>query len=114
MDTISKKRIRQDNMKALIETYLKGAGLTQRQFCQNNNIALSTFQFHLRKYRQQSIADSEPIAHFIPLTLSDQASPSGRYSECEIAWPNGLVIRFSTTPAPDYLLALIKANSQRI
>ena len=114
MDTFSKRRARRDNMKALIETYLKGTGLTQRQFCLNSNIALSTFQFHLRKYRQQAITYSEPSAHFIPLTLSDQLSPFNKPSACEMAWPNGVVVRFSTTPAPDYLLALIKANSQRI
>ena len=115
MDSLSKQSQNKRNIQTLIEEYLKGPGTTQRKFCQDNKIALSTFQFHLRKYRRhQSGANSEPDAHFIPLTLTDHALPSSNHSECEISWPNGLNIRFRVTPDTEYLLALIKAGTQRI
>jgi hypothetical protein len=95
---------------ALIEKYLAAHCGTQRAFCSENKIAYSTFQLWLSKYRRQQQKTVAKPAQFIPLILSENNQHSN--SACEIAYPNGLVLRFESIPTPEYLLTLINAEKK--
>ena len=110
--TSSSRHQRAKLMIELIEEYLSEPGITLRAFCARHQISLSTFHYHLAKYRrQQTAAQEKPAGRFIPLSLPDLAIASSGPSACEIAWPGGVVIRFETNPSPEYLVVLIKAGS---
>ena len=115
MNTISKKKQqRRSNMKELIQKYLDAPNIPQRTFCELHQIPLSTFQYNLHKHRKQQSGNPEKnTVHFVPITLAEKDSTVIPRSACEIAWPNGLVIRFDSTPGLDYLLSLIAAGASQ-
>lgn len=104
---------RTEAMFVLIREYLDGPQTTQREFCSAHHIAYSTFQLYLSKYRRQLSPKPEPVGRFIPIALADQTSTAKGLSECEIAWPDGVVIRFAAKPSPEYLLALVRAGTSQ-
>ena len=109
----SSRHQRAEAMIALIEEYLRGPGITLRAFCARHQISRSTFHYHLAKHRRQlTPAQPKPTGQFIRLTLPDRMMPSGGPSACEIIWPGGVVIRFETSPSPEYLAALLQAGSR--
>lgn len=106
---------RSETMFALIEEYLNGAKTTQREFCSNHQLAYSTFQLYLSRYRRlHPVPNAASADQFIPLVLSQQAIATNSHPACEIAWPDGTVIRFGVQPNPEYLLALIKGENTRL
>lgn len=105
---------RRQTMKSLIEAWLAEPSISQREYCLRHSITYATFQYHLGKYRRQQIpvkAPSEP--RFIPLTLPSSPCSEVLYSACEVSWPDGLIIRFESIPAPDYLARLLQAGTAR-
>ena len=116
MNTMSKrKQQRRSNMNELIQKYLDAPNIPQRKFCEQHQVPLSTFQYNLHKHRkQQSGSPEKNPAHFVPITLTEKDPAAKPRSACEIAWPNGLVIRFDSTPGIDYLLSLISAGALRL
>lgn len=55
----------------------KSSGLTQKEFCTREKIALSTLQYHLRKSRKQrSWKKKEGTGNFLPLLISNKESHS--------------------------------------
>lgn len=109
---VSSRHLRRQAMQSLIEAWLAEPTMSQRDFCSRHNIVYATFQYHLAKYRRQQIpvkAPSEP--RFIPLTLPAPPISEEPASACEVSWPDGLIIRFASIPAADYLARLLQAMS---
>lgn len=102
-------------MYAIVEAYLSEPGTSQRAFCARHQIALSTFYYYLAKYRQeqQNTVTSKSVGRFIPLKVADPSASSGGTFSCEVIWPDGVVVRFCTTPTPAYLLSLVERESGR-
>lgn len=94
---------------ATIEKYL-ASNLTQKQFCEQEQLTYSTFQLWLKKYRQTN-GDSENARchagnNFVPLTFKPLAVPS----EYTIEYPNGVVLRVSSPIDLATLIRLIQAS----
>lgn len=49
----------------LVSLYKK-SGLSQRQYCDKNEIALSTLYYHVKKLEKQS---RQPVGRFLPLSV---------------------------------------------
>ena len=115
MNTMSKKKQqRRSNMNELIQEYLDAPNIPQRTFCELHQIPLSTFQYNLHKHRKQQSGNQEKnSAHFVPITLAEKDPAAKTRSACEIAWPNGLVVRFESAPGVDCLLSLIAAGASQ-
>ena len=58
-------------------TRFKSSGLTQKEFCEKNSVALSTLQYHLTKLREQIRRPKASIPGFIPISMTQ---PSGSVS----------------------------------
>ena len=86
---------RTQDMFALIEKYLS-SGLKQKQFCQQESIAYSTFQWWLHEYRHRDdkYAPKKPSSKkFIKLPpLSPNVLSHHSYS---IEYPNGITVHLS-------------------
>jgi hypothetical protein len=98
---------------ALVQEYLTLSNVTQRQFCAEHQIAYSTFQLYLSKYRRQQVEKSEPVkpsGHFVAVTLPGLGATVANLSPCELIWPDGMIIRFGERPSSEYLMALIQAG----
>ena len=95
---------------ALVEKYLE-SGLTQKAFCQRENLVLGTFHSWLRKYRAtrpQSPGSSPSRNRFIPLRV--QHTPTAAHAvSCTLEYPNGILIHFSGTVEAQLLLSLLGA-----
>lgn len=105
---------RSQTVKSLVEAWLADSSMSQRDFCTRHSISYATFHYHLAKHRRQHESSVERTeARFIPLTLHEPARSEAPPSACEMTWPDGLVIRFASIPAADYLLQLIQAMSFR-
>ena len=77
-------------MYTLIEKY-QDSTLSQKAFCKQEDLALSTFTYWLKKYRgfkQTSVA----IEDFIPVKINER-SPQKQSNWCEIEFPGGIMIR---------------------
>ncbi len=104
----SRRRARVQNMFAVIEKYL-ASDVTQKEFCQQENLSYSTFQFWLHKYRKanNSCKNNESSqAPFVPINFCEPNARSSHQS-CTIEFPNGVVVRFSETVDVRYLSQLV-------
>jgi hypothetical protein len=111
-DTPSSSRA--EAMFAFIREYLDGPATTQREFCSAHNIAYSTFQLYLSKYRRNNANEaSDASGRFLPITISGRTIDHD-HPECEIQWPDGVVVRFATRPDPAYLATLLQAGAARL
>ena len=81
---------RSQQMYALIEKY-QNSPLSQKTFCQQEDLPLSTFTYWLKKYRgfQQTTGALED---FIPVKINER-SPEKQSTWCEIDFPGGIMIR---------------------
>ena len=80
---------RHRQMYALIEKS-QNSPLSQKAFCQQEDLALSTFTYWLKKYR-----GSQQTADFIPMKINERSRQ--KQSEwCEIEFPGGIVIRIGS------------------
>jgi hypothetical protein len=71
----------------------KESGITQKQFCQEHEIALSNFFYWHKKHRKHS--PSTP--GFIPIAVHSNIKGS---SSIEIIYPNGVRIQLPSTMHP--------------
>jgi hypothetical protein len=71
----------------------KESGITQKQFCQEQEIALSNFFYWQKKYRKQ--LQSAP--GFIPIAVHGHTKDS---ASIEIIYPNGVRIQLPSTMHP--------------
>ena len=102
----SKKNPRRDSS-AIITEFLS-RHTTQKAFCREKGIALSTLQYWLRRHRHQRPKESEPV--FIPLAVSSVTEVDSRSDGCVIEYPNGVTIRFAGPVNITLLTQLILAQ----
>jgi hypothetical protein len=99
-------------MYAIIEKYLsRSSSLTQKAFCEEEGIPLTTFQWWLVRYRKQNrLCGNGAVTSggFIPLVvqepLSGAAESSGHW---EIEYPNGVILRIDSRMDLDLLSSLL-------
>ena len=110
----SPRRQHSQTIKSLVKTWLSDPSMSQRDFCARHNISYATFHYHLGKHRRQTDSFLERTkARFIPLALPELPIRENSPIACELSLPDGLVIRFESIPAADYLSQLIQAMSGR-
>jgi len=101
-------------MYGLVETFLSSRK-TQKQFCLENTISLSTFQFWLSLYRREKppvpIKPTKTERSFIPIHFASKDPSSGPECACSVEYPNGVRIRFNSRPDLDILLGLIQVKA---
>ncbi len=85
---------------AMIEQWQQ-SDLSQKKYCEQNNIAYHHFHYWYKRYLDQRMADS--TTGFIPVTLN-AASSTGCV---ELQLPDGKRILFHQPIGVDYLKALI-------
>jgi hypothetical protein len=90
MDDQSNLSPRSRQMYALIEKY-QNSRLSQKAFCQQEDLPYSTFTYWLKKYRgfKQATGTAQD---FIPVKINER-SPEKQSNRCEIEFPGGIVIR---------------------
>jgi hypothetical protein len=94
-------------MHALIRKY-QSSNLTRKQFCRQEGLPHSTFQYwfnHFRKYNNPASMISTPS--FTPLIIKGDPDPS---FTCRITWPSGLRIDFSGAVDARVLCSLVKTG----
>ncbi|MDB5247284.1 MAG: putative transposase [Segetibacter sp.] len=82
----------------------KESGLSQKAYCQQNNIRYYVFHYWYKRYRDQQSAVKENT--FVPLNVKP-STVSLSSSAIEILLPDGKRILFHQPVGPDYLKALI-------
>jgi len=91
----------QQQMFAMIASW-KQSGLSQKQYCEQNNIRYYVFHYWYKRYKdeQRGVKD----AGFVSLNV--QPSPSFN-ADVELLMPDGKRILFHQAVSSDYLKALI-------
>ena len=77
---------RKEFMFTIIHSYID-SGSNQHTFCQQQNLAKSTFQYWLKKYRNQN--GPEDTASFIPIHIKNRGSNLAADSAFVIEFANG-------------------------
>jgi transposase len=113
-------------MYSLIEQY-RTSDLKQRAFCEETGIAYSTFQYWLKRYRtdkgtktapaqspgRQQDFEAQTGSNFIALHPRSDITAPAAYN-CEIRFPNGIIIRLTSIPDVEYLSDLaVRPRSER-
>jgi hypothetical protein len=93
----------QEDMFTMIGSW-KQSGLSQKAYCEQNNIRYYIFHYWYKRYRGQQ--DAVENATFIPLNVKPSTFPVSS-SAIEILLPDGKRILFHQPVGPDYLKALI-------
>ncbi len=83
-------------------TAWKQSGLSQKAYCQQNNIRYYVFHYWYKRYR-----DNQSLEVFIPLDVSPSSASDQRTADIEIALPDGKRILFYRPVSSDYLKAII-------
>jgi hypothetical protein len=93
----------QEDMFMVID-FWKQSGLSQKAYCEQNNIRYHVFHYWYKRFRDQggSIEDGT----FVPLNVKPSTF-SVSNSAVEIVLPDGKRILFHQPVGPDYLKALI-------
>ena len=105
MSTIKKSR---QNASVIIRNFLSRK-TTQKAFCHEKGIALSTLQFWLRRHRQQGPKEHAPA--FVPLAIaSSPKADNNQPNSCAIQYPNGVTVRCSGSVDISFLSQPIKAK----
>ena len=97
----SSTQLRQQKL-AMIDAWQQ-SGLSQKQYCLQNNIAYHIFHYWYKRYRDKQAARGSDPAGFIPLTVNG-ASSTGYV---ELQFPDGKKILFHGPVSVDYLKAMI-------
>ena len=92
MDDQSNLSPRHRQMYALIEKY-QNSPLSQKAFCNQEDLPLSTFTYWLKKYRG-SKQTTGTLEDFIPVKINERSAQK-KAEVCEIEFPGGMVIRIS-------------------
>src|SRR3954467_7720131 len=93
----------QEDMLKMIASW-KQSGLSQKAYCEQNNIRYYVFHYWYKRYRdQQGAVDN---GTFVPLNVKPSTFPLAN-SAIEILLPDGKRILFHQPVCPDYLKAII-------
>lgn len=100
-------------MFTVVEKFL-ASGLSQKVFCQQEGIVLTTFGWWFKQYRQAqnprpkaSLPATTKTNSFIPLVVNPPASADPP-TRCVIEFPNGVVVRLTGAVSPQMLVHLIQ------
>ena len=93
----------QEDMLKMIASW-KQSGLSQKAYCEQNNIRYHVFHYWYKRFRDQQ--DAVEDASFVPLNVKPSTFPVSN-SAIEILLPDGKRILFHQPVGPDYLKALI-------
>ena len=93
----------QEDMLRMIGSW-KQSGLSQKAYCEQNNIRYYVFHYWYKRFRDQQGAVED--ATFVPLNVKPSTFPVSN-SAIEILLPDGKRILFHQPVSPDYLKALI-------
>jgi hypothetical protein len=96
------KRTQEDMLKMI--GFWKQSGLSQKAYCEQNNIRYYVFHYWYKRYRDQQ--DAVDDATFVPLNVKPSTFPVSS-SAIEILLPDGKRILFHHPISSDYLKALI-------
>ena len=110
METNQRLIIRQEEMYAKIQDFFSRE-ITQKQYCQEENLSYSTFMYWLRKYRKDHALPSQRASlpsGFIPLKLTSDSAISQTPLDCEVKLPNGVLIRCNSQSINSSLVNLIQ------
>jgi hypothetical protein len=102
---------RQEEMYVKIQDFLSRE-ITQKEYCQQENLSYSTFMYWLRKYRKEHALPSQRASlpsGFIPLKLTSDSAISQTPLDCEVKLPNGILIRCQTASINSSLVTLIQS-----
>src|SRR5690606_2023326 len=89
-------------MFSLIEVW-KESGKTQREFCQEKDIAYSKFQYWMKKYSEQSSLGKDP-GGLVPVVVNNEPKSS---AVMELDFPDGRKLVFHQAGEGRYLQALL-------
>ena len=95
-------------MHGIIEKYL-ASQLSQKAFCDQEQIAITTFQYwlqHYRKHTHHSAPQAPNPAPFIPLKIKPTAVSAP--SACRLEFSNGTRLSFDSVPGVELLLQLMR------
>ena len=93
----------QQEMFSMIDLW-KQSGLSQKAYCEQNNIRYYVFHYWYKRYRDQQGAVEDST--FVPLNVKPSTFPVSN-SAIEILLPDGKRILFHQPVSADYLKALI-------
>ena len=112
MSTNNKLTPRAKQMFPLIEKFLV-SGFTQKKFCQQQGITLSTFQWWVSQYRKikniPARKTTPATKKFIPVKLETTA-PINIQPHCRIEYPNGVVLHVSGKVNVEFIINLIQGT----
>jgi hypothetical protein len=95
----------QQQMLRMITSW-KQSALSQKAFCEQNNIRYYVFHYWYKRYRDNQSAEAKEKT-FIPLNVSPSSAFNQRTAEVEIVLPDGKRILFHQPVSSDYLKAII-------
>jgi len=106
-----KRLARRQARLAMVDKYLTSSQ-PQKQFCQNEQIHYTTFQYWLKKYRQQQRQAGcveSSAKQFVPLRFSsaDRPQPVPCYT---LEYPSGVVLHITVAIDAPALIQLIRAQ----
>jgi hypothetical protein len=84
--------------------FWKASGISQKAYCEQNNIRYYVFHYWYKRYRDQQ--DAVGDGTFIPLNVKPSTFAVSN-SAIEILLPDGKRILFHQPVGPDYLKSLI-------
>ena len=88
-------------MYGIIEQW-KASGLTQKGFCQEHHLSLSTLQYWNKRYRNEK----RTVNGFVPLRVEYGTLPEGH--NIEIIYPNGVCLRLSAHTSSSMIGELVR------
>lgn len=91
---------KRERMSSLIQSY-QSSDQTQKDFCTQNDITYSTFQFWLKKYRENKDTSDKrekrlQSGGFIPVDIT--GSSEEETTGFQIEYPNGVRLSFRSIP----------------
>jgi transposase-like protein len=95
----------------MIEKFIE-SGQSAKQFCQQEDVNYGTFQYWLKKYREQRSApacEPQTASSFVPLTFSS-TSTSRYHQRYTIEYHDGVVLHINQDIPLSLLIQLIRAQ----
>jgi len=107
MHTSITRSRRTKEMQAVIEKY-HACDLTQRHFCKQEKLPLSTFTYWLRRCRRHDSPQANSSAALIPIKVKAAVSET-QSSNCTIELPGGVLIHIYGAVNPGLIIQLINS-----
>jgi len=89
----------------------KNSGQSQKIYCEQVDLAYTTFQYWVKKYREVCNQDeaSETTPGFIPVKVQPDSEPdqTGFTNQLHFLFPNGIQVKCSERVHPEVLRTLL-------